>query len=92
LGKFSQLFGLPRRHVGYTNFGTWGFANSIRPLCGQCPKAALLVAHQTKKLSPSLAHTLARTTMSRPRYVSAPGRALLLKTLHGYDVDHNCKI
>jgi hypothetical protein len=19
------------RHVGYTNFGTWGFANSIRP-------------------------------------------------------------
>src|SRR4029453_4612014 len=27
--KFPQLFFLPRRHVGYTNFGTWGFANSI---------------------------------------------------------------
>ena len=31
MGQFPQLFCLPRRHVGYTNFGTWGFANSIRP-------------------------------------------------------------
>jgi hypothetical protein len=32
LGKFPQLFCLPRRHVGHTNFGTWGLANSIRGL------------------------------------------------------------
>src|SRR5215813_13227747 len=30
LGKFAQLFCLQRRHVGHTNFGTWGLANSIR--------------------------------------------------------------
>jgi hypothetical protein len=28
--KFPQSFCLPRRHVGHTNFGTWGLANSIR--------------------------------------------------------------
>ena len=32
LGKFPQLFCLQRRHVGYTHFGTFEFANSIRPL------------------------------------------------------------
>src|SRR6266567_5438652 len=30
LGKFSQLFCLQRRHVGHTNFGAGGLANSIR--------------------------------------------------------------
>ncbi len=30
LGKSSQLFCLQRRHVGHTNFGTWGLTNSIR--------------------------------------------------------------
>jgi len=29
LGKFPQLFCLQRRHVGHTNFSTWGLANSI---------------------------------------------------------------
>src|SRR5215831_11182560 len=29
LGTFPQLFCLPRRHVGYTSFGTFEFANSI---------------------------------------------------------------
>ena len=27
--KFPQLFCLQSRHVGYTNFDTWGLANSI---------------------------------------------------------------
>jgi len=31
LGKFPQLFCIPRRHVGHTNFGTFEFANSIPP-------------------------------------------------------------
>src|SRR5262249_45772494 len=31
VSKFSKLFRLPSRHVGYTNIGTWGFANSIPP-------------------------------------------------------------
>ena len=30
LRKFPTLFCLPRRHVGYTYFGTFEFANSIR--------------------------------------------------------------
>jgi hypothetical protein len=30
LGKFPQLFCLPRRDVEHTNFGTEGLANSIR--------------------------------------------------------------
>ena len=30
MGKFLQLFCLPRRHVGNSNFGTSEFANSIR--------------------------------------------------------------
>jgi hypothetical protein len=30
-GKFPQLFYLPRRHMGHTNFGTFEFANSIPP-------------------------------------------------------------
>jgi len=42
-----------------------------------------------RKLSPSLAHPLALTTTGQPRSVSVPGRALLLKTLHGYDINHN---
>jgi hypothetical protein len=29
LGKFPQLFCLPRRHLGHINFGTFEFANSI---------------------------------------------------------------
>ena len=32
LGKFTQLFCLQRRYVGYTNFGTGGLANSIPPI------------------------------------------------------------
>ena len=39
-----------------------------------------------------LAHALARTTMGRPRDVSVPGRALLLKTLHACDIDHKYMI
>jgi hypothetical protein len=31
-GKFPQLCCLQRRHVGHTNFSTFEFANSIRPL------------------------------------------------------------
>jgi hypothetical protein len=30
LGKFPQLFCLQSRHVGHSNFGSWGLANSIR--------------------------------------------------------------
>src|SRR4029434_7543076 len=37
LGDVSSAFCLQRRHVGHTNFGTWGLANSIpsfvAPLC-----------------------------------------------------------
>src|SRR4029453_12148873 len=29
LGDVSSAFCLQRRHVGHTNFGTWGLANSI---------------------------------------------------------------
>ena len=32
LRKFPRLFCFPRRHVGYTNFSTFEFANSIRRL------------------------------------------------------------
>jgi hypothetical protein len=32
LRQFPKRFCLPRRHVGYTCFGTFEFANSIRPV------------------------------------------------------------
>jgi hypothetical protein len=32
LRQFPKLFCLQRRHVGYTHFGTFEFANSIRPI------------------------------------------------------------
>jgi hypothetical protein len=35
LGKFTQPFCLQRRHVGHTDFATWGLANSIRSLSSQ---------------------------------------------------------
>ena len=35
MGKFPQLFCLQRRHVGQTNFGTFGFANSIQGFTAQ---------------------------------------------------------
>jgi len=52
LEKFSQLFCLQRRHVGHTNFGTWGLANSIRPLCGHPPSSPILALASAQKLSP----------------------------------------
>src|SRR5215813_7066189 len=38
-GKFAQLFCLQRRHVGHTNFGTWGLVNSISPFFGRSPSS-----------------------------------------------------
>jgi hypothetical protein len=54
LGKFPQLFCLLRRHVGHTYFGTWGLANSIRPLNRHTPRSPILALDYAQKLSPSI--------------------------------------
>jgi hypothetical protein len=51
LGKFPQLFCLPRRHVGHTYFGTWGLANSIRPLSAHTTKRPILAPIRAQKLN-----------------------------------------
>ena len=54
LEKFTQLFCLQRRHLGYPNFGTWGLANSIRPLFRDTPSSPLLEPEHAQKLSPEM--------------------------------------
>ena len=58
LGKFPQLFCIPRRHVGHTNFGTFEFANSIGTLF------ATLDFQQTEKMA-KIAVFLANTGKTR---------------------------
>jgi hypothetical protein len=53
-GKFPQLFCLQRRYVEHTNFATWGFANSIRPLFAHDMRGAMLPVQRARKLSPSI--------------------------------------
>ena len=52
--KFPQLFCLQRRHVGHTDFGTWGLANSIRPFAAHETKRAMLPVQGARKLSPPI--------------------------------------
>jgi hypothetical protein len=47
LGTFPQLFCLQKRHVRHTNFGTGGFANSIRPFFATVP-----CSHKTSEFVP----------------------------------------
>src|SRR5262245_65757644 len=51
LGEVSPAFLPSRRHVGHTNFGTSGFANSIRPFSVHQPRGALSPACHVQKLS-----------------------------------------
>ena len=61
-GNFPQLFCLSRRHVGYVNFGTFEFANSIRPFVRQagdpCPRTSLGVEQPVPRIFVRLAPLL----------------------------------
>ena len=50
MGKFPQLFCLPSRHGGQTNFGTFGFANSIRPFSAHGSSCLKTSCHCVQKL------------------------------------------
>ena len=70
MGKFPQLFCLPRRHVGHTNFGTWGLANSIRALTLWLPVRGLEVPQQP--VESFLIHVL---HLPAPKVPNVPGIA-----------------
>src|SRR4029453_18763863 len=52
LGEIYSGFCLQRRHVGRTNFATWGLANSIRPLNRHSPSCPLTPPLRGQKPAP----------------------------------------
>jgi hypothetical protein len=70
LGKFPQLFCLSRRHVGYTNFGTFEFANSRS--CTPSLRIIRSAPKLAKKPPIHLSCPLSRRSLSRSHVSGTP--------------------